>query len=519
MRDKFEKTVGKAGGKLREGLDKTREAASATYEVGSDYVNKVTAVPETLESWCSWCGEFTRHDLETKRKLSRSTYYCTGCENPTIPCRYCDNMAMAAAEPPAEGELATETDEPVVLDEEELLDEGEAESSANMRQRLSQFLKSSWNHELCAEHNGAIPSFEKAKARINDLDEFAELMKPVKTNMYAVGKTTGTVIGGAAAMGTGAWILAPGIAGSMVGASALSGAAFAKVGTTGMATITAVGGGLGGRTGYGIAYDYLKAIPDFEFIPLRNDEGQDNGHRIIVINGFLSEDNKENDDWIKGLDPYFSDSHLWHLKWPAKSGFKLVGKAALKASATSFVRKLPSSLSKRVSGGAALMPLQFVGEFASGWYSALLNAQKTGGVLAEAISRTEGKTFTLMGHSLGARVVYYALEALGTKEGEKRIRNAVLLGGAVGVDDSEAWATAAAAVEGSLYNGISREDEVLGKLYRAVTLFRSKPAGINEVNHDIDNLVNVDCSGFVKGHNKWKSNLPRVVEQFELKLE
>lgn len=58
----------------------------------------------------------------------------------------------------------------------------------------------------------------------------------------------------------------------------------------------------------------------------------------------------------------------------------------------------------------------------------MINAEKTGAMLAEAISRTEGQTFTLMGHSLGARVIFFALMALSTKE-QKFIKDVVLWSG------------------------------------------------------------------------------------------
>jgi len=90
----------------------------------------------------------------------------------------------------------------------------------------------------------------------------------------------------------------------------------------------------------------------------------------------------------------------------------------------------------------------------------MFRAARTGVQLAEAISRTTGQKFTLVGHSLGARVIYYALEALSTKD-TLFVDNVILLGGAIGRKDKEGWERAANAVSGKIYNCFSKQDKIL----------------------------------------------------------
>jgi len=80
------------------------------------------------------------------------------------------------------------------------------------------------------------------------------------------------------------------------------------------------------------------------------------------------------------------------------------------------------------------------------------------------------------GHSLGARVIYYALSALSTKRNGRPIKEVYLLGGAVGNDEAS-WRGAASAVVGNIYNLYSDRDRVLAALYKMATAGQSAPSG------------------------------------------
>lgn len=514
MFNKFKEQFDSAKEKAEKTFSESRERLGETYNDVSERVRDRLdrEIPETLNSWCSWCGEWTKHSLEVESRIGRSVYQCHSCMFPTVSCRYCDNMAKGAS----------------LEVKNSMMDEKTGRDG-----KVSDFFKDHWNNELCSEHDGTIPDFSRAHEKIDDLSGFTGLMTPKQTNIYGAAKKTATVAGGAAAIGSGAVLAAPGIAaglgaagalgaagtgttiGSLSGA-ALTSASVAKLGAGGLAIISATGIGLGGKTGLGIANSYLKDVPDFEFTPLREVETSSN-HSIIVVNGFLTEDNKDTEDWCNSLSDYQCENQLWHLNWEAKTLMKLGkwilgsggGRASTAAAATGFVARGSQALAGRTNAvGLAYTASQMI---SNPWHSAMVNAEKTGAILAEAISRTEGKTYTLMGHSLGARVVFFALMALATKE-EKYVHDAILMGGAVGRDDLQPWLDANDAVEGAIYNCYSDNDDTLRFLYQGANAGLSSPAGLGFAT---GGAFNRDCTDFISGHNDWKKNLPEVLKRIE----
>lgn len=508
MLNKYKDKINRA----KEGLGKAlNDAKSKTEElIGSDD-------PDQVSSWCSWCGDNSDHHIYESSKISRSIYICSTCSKTTVKCRFCENMARASGTSKLELE------------------------SQNTRkkklQAVEDFFTENWSNELCAEHDGSIPDFSKANDTISEVGEFKALMKPCKPNIYGNAKKYGAIAGGVVAVGTGAWVAAPGIAAALgttgaLGAastgtaiSSLSGAALtsaslAQLGAGGLAVIAAAGAGLGGQTGYGLANAYLKDIPDYDF-SFKRGAVDDSGHRVIFVNGFLTESDKDAFDWYEGLSGKYNSSQLWYLNWEAKTLHKL-GKALGTAARDVIVREAfkagvaagSKAMAQSVARGGFVLAAANLG--ANPWHSAMLNAEKAGALLAEAIARCEGKTFTLMGHSLGARVVHFALQALSTKSEAPRVTDAILMGGAVGNSDRKSWEMACSAVSGTLYNCHSDNDGILSSLYRLANAMQSNPAGLMPTGFAIDNLKEVDFTDLIEGHNYWKQHLPQVLSTLGL---
>ena len=60
---------------------------------------QIITVPETVESYCSWCLQKSQHQLQqphSEKLYRRHIYQCAECENFTVKCRFCDNMAKSA---------------------------------------------------------------------------------------------------------------------------------------------------------------------------------------------------------------------------------------------------------------------------------------------------------------------------------------------------------------------------------------------------------------------------------------
>ena len=140
----------------------------------------------------------------------------------------------------------------------------------------------------------------------------------------------------------------------------------------------------------------------------------------------------------------------------------------------------------------------------------MLRAAQAGAQLAESISRTSGQKFNLVGHSLGCRVIYFALAALSTKS-QRYIGDVILLGGAVGKDDEKGWTNALSSIEGKLYNCYSKQDMVLDKMYKIANANLSAPIGYYPIPFDMENLVNIDCTDLVDSHMSWKSKYAEIL--------
>lgn len=480
--------------------------------------------PYGRKSWCSWCGEYSSHTLFKKSLVRRNIYRCASCEFFTVQCRHCNNMARAA-----QGRYHDKNNKGASE-----ASEGAAEASSS---QVSRFFTDNWDNELCAEHDGTMPDFSKAHMKIAELGDFKTLMEPKQKNLYSFGKNAGLVAGGVAAVGTGAFMAAPGIAAALgsygalgaastgtaistLNGAALTSASLAKLGVGGLSIVTAAGAGLGGKTGYGLANAYLKEIPDYDF-SMQRSSAQDDGHRVVVVNGFLTQEEVAAHDWCNGLTCHYLESPIWYLNWEAKTLRKL-GEMVIGTGSRSIARGLltkgvtKGSKTAASRAGIAGVALSAAGLASNPWHSAMMNAEKAGSLLAEAISRTEGKTFTLMGHSLGARVVFFALMALASKGGEKYVRDAVLMGGAVGIDNEDDWISASIAVSGNLYNCHSEQDGVLKWLYRTANAGLSNPAGLGPAKHQVPKLINQDFTDLVDGHNQWKANLSNVLDRLQL---
>jgi hypothetical protein len=393
-----------------------------------------------------------------------------------------------------------------------------------------------WNNELCAEHDGTICSFPSLSVKLDDIDLYPRLfarnvLNVVRAAKYAGYGATGVltaaglvVTGGAAgpfaaalgkmgllgAAGTGTAI-------STLSGAALTNASLAAIGgtiATGTAVITAVGGGLGGIQGGVIASRYHSDDPSFTIRAL-NDIHSD--QRTIYINGFMEQLDETFEEWTKpqlAIDP---NQRVYGVTWSSKTKFELgttfaqgvgtkIGIAALKDIAKRGGKTVAKGLNP-------LFLLDAIGDLIGNpWHTSMVRAAQAGVQLAEALSRTSDKQYTLVGHSLGCRVIYYALEALSTKR-EKYVTNVVLLGGAVGRKDHDGWTRALDAVSGKILNCYSSQDMILDRLYRTANAGLSDPIGVRPIELINPKLVNINCTDFIESHMTWKPKYTKVIDR------
>ncbi|KAF1943974.1 DUF726-domain-containing protein [Clathrospora elynae] len=143
---------------------------------------------------------------------------------------------------------------------------------------------------------------------------------------------------------------------------------------------------------------------------------------------------------------------------------------------------------------------------------ALARAEKAGKVLAHAlIDGVQGKRpVTLIGYSVGARVIYACLIELADQHAFGLVESVTLMG-TPAPSDSKPWRRIRSVVAGRVVNVYSTEDYVLGFLYRSTKL-QVGVAGLQEV-EDVYGIENVDASKTVSGHDQYRYRVGMILAQ------
>ncbi|KAF1980679.1 DUF726-domain-containing protein [Aulographum hederae CBS 113979] len=310
----------------------------------------------------------------------------------------------------------------------------------------------------------------------------------------------GTVFGG---LGLGATATA-GLLGSLAGSGVLVGGLFG-----------AYGGKMTGR----IVERYAREVRDFSFVPLRSqsrsgaqelDEEQTpikgTQHRLrvaICISGWLTDASDITVPW-RILSPSIETFALrYELEALLSLGATLSD--VLKGYASSYASY---ELIRRTVLGtvmAGLWPLGLVRAASvldNPFSIAKARSDKAGKVLADALmSKVQGeRPVTLVGYSLGARVIFSCLQTLAQNDAVGLVESVVLMGAPVPTD-SIAWRKIKAVVTGRVVNVYSTNDLILGFLYRASSV-QLGVAGLEQVR--VPGVENVDVSKLVSGHTRYR---------------
>lgn len=130
-------------------------------------------------------------------------------------------------------------------------------------------------------------------------------------------------------------------------------------------------------------------------------------------------------------------------------------------------------------------------------------AEKAGEVLADAlINKAQGeRPVTLIGYSLGARVIYSCLMSLAKRRAFGLIESVVLIGAPAPSTTSD-WRVMRSVVASRLVNVYSENDYVLGFLYRTSSI-QYGVAGLQKI-EGIPSVENVDVSETVSGHLRYR---------------
>ncbi|KAF3290890.1 hypothetical protein TWF970_000151 [Orbilia oligospora] len=130
-------------------------------------------------------------------------------------------------------------------------------------------------------------------------------------------------------------------------------------------------------------------------------------------------------------------------------------------------------------------------------------AEKAGKILADAlINRVQGnRPVTLVGYSLGSRVIYSALVELAERRAFGLVENVYMLGSAI-PSTGDGWVKVRSVVSGRVVNVFSEKDYILGFLYRTSAV-QLGVAGLQNVKWP-DGVESVDMSESVEGHLRYR---------------
>lgn len=147
------------------------------------------------------------------------------------------------------------------------------------------------------------------------------------------------------------------------------------------------------------------------------------------------------------------------------------------------------------------------------WSNALDRARAAGSVLAGVlIQRHLGvRPITLIGFSLGARVIFYALVELARQKAFGIVQDVFLLGATL-TASKKTWLQLRAVISGRFVNAFARNDWVLNYLFRATSGGIGTVAGLRPV-ENILGLENVDVTDKIAGHTSYRTFMPLILDQ------
>lgn len=323
-------------------------------------------------------------------------------------------------------------------------------------------------------------------------------------------------LGGGLVIGLSAGLLAP-----VIGAGI--GAALATVGATGATGFLAGAGGAaiittgGVLTGSSIAVQGMarrtQYVRTFDILPLHNNKRV---NCILTVPGFMAGIHDDVRLPFSVLDPVVGDvfSVLWEPDMIRETG------SALKILTSEVLTQLGQTVLQATVMTALMSALQWpiiltkLGYLIDNpWSNALDRARAAGLILADVLlHRHLGvRPITLIGFSLGARVIFYALLELAKKKAFGIVQDVFLFGTTV-TAPIRTWLSVRSVVSGRFVNGYARNDWVLNYLFRATSGGLNTVAGLRPI-ENVPGLENVDVTDKIAGHMSYRTFMPLILDE------
>ncbi|KAI1467626.1 DUF726-domain-containing protein [Daldinia caldariorum] len=323
-------------------------------------------------------------------------------------------------------------------------------------------------------------------------------------------------VGGGLVIGLSAGLLAP-----LIGAGLAAGFTTIGVGGTssflagagGAAIITSGAAASGSFMGGKAANRRTGAVKTFEYRPLHNNKRV---NLIVTISGWMTSKVDDVRLPFSTVDPVMGDiySILWEPEMLTSMG-DTINILATEALTQGLQQVLGStiliSLMAALQLPVVLSKLTYLID--NPWAVSLDRAWAAGLILADSlIDRNLGtRPITLVGYSLGSRVIFACLLELARKGAYGLVQNVYIFGSPVVVKKEE-FIKARTVVAGRFVNGYNRTDWILGYLFRLTNGGIRRVAGLASI-EDIPGLENLDCTDFVVGHMEYRTAMPRLLRE------
>ncbi|XP_045862557.1 transmembrane and coiled-coil domain-containing protein 4 isoform X1 [Meles meles] len=319
-------------------------------------------------------------------------------------------------------------------------------------------------------------------------------------------------VGGGTVIGVTGGLAAPLVA---AGAATIIGSAGAAAlgSVAGIAVMTSLFGAAGaGLTGYKMK-KRVGAIEEFTFLPLT--EGRQL-HITIAITGWLASGKYRtfSAPWAALARSREQYCLAWEAKYLMELGNALetilsglanmVAQEALKYTVL-------SGIVAALTWPASLLTVANVID--NPWGVCLHRSAEVGKHLAHILlSRQQGqRPVTLIGFSLGARVIYFCLQEMAQEKDCQGIIEDVVLLGAPVEGEAKHWEPFRKVVSGRIVNGYSRGDWLLSFVYRTSSV-QLRVAGLQPVQLRDRRVENVDLSSVVSGHLDYAKQMEVILK-------
>jgi len=388
--------------------------------------------------------------------------------------------------------------------------------SRTLLEKVGESLSVDWQ-EICRFEKRITDALEvqeqAEKENWNEDDHMEARRKAALRKRYVVmGLCT---VGGGIIIGLSSGLLAPvigaGLAAGFTGIGVagtgtfLGGAgAAALIGTTG----TLIGGGVGLKT----SNRRTGAVKTFEYKPLYNNKRV---NLIVTVAGWMT--GKVDDVRLpfSTVDPIMGDIYSvnWEPDMLQSTGatIQILATEALTSTIQQILgATMLATLMAGISPPIILLKISYLID--NPWTVSLARADATGLILADSlIDRNLGvRPVTLVGFSLGSRVIFSCLKELAKRGAIGLIQNVYMFGSPV-VAQKDEYIRARSIVSGRFVNGYATNDWILGYLFRATSGGIRRVAGLNKV--EVAGIENRDITEWVPGHMAYRGMMPVLLDQ------